>query len=82
MFDGTHSVQQPGGLGLSSGGDRTMVPPLCMSALAQGIGGVFLEMHNDPDNAPSDGPNMLPLKDLEILLEQLIEIDQIVKQNK
>jgi 2-dehydro-3-deoxyphosphooctonate aldolase (KDO 8-P synthase) len=82
VFDGTHSVQQPGGLGLSSGGDRSMVPPLCMSAVAQGIGGVFLEMHNDPDNAPSDGPNALFLNDFKPLLAKLKALDEHVKNNK
>jgi 2-dehydro-3-deoxyphosphooctonate aldolase (KDO 8-P synthase) len=82
VFDGTHSVQQPGGLGLSSGGDRTMVSPLCMSAVAQGIGGVFLEMHNDPDNAPSDGPNALFLNDFKPLLAKLQALDEHVKNNK
>ena len=81
VFDGTHSVQQPGGLGLSSGGDRTMVSPLCMSAVAQGIGGVFLEMHNDPDNAPSDGPNALFLNDFMPLLAKLKALDEHVKNN-
>ena len=82
IFDATHSVQQPGGLGLSSGGDRSMVPPLCMSAVAQGIGGVFLEMHNDPDNAPSDGPNALFLNDFMPLLTKLKALDEHVKNNK
>jgi 2-dehydro-3-deoxyphosphooctonate aldolase (KDO 8-P synthase) len=82
IFDATHSVQQPGGLGEKSGGQREFVEHLSRAAVAVGVAGVFIETHQDPDNAPSDGPNMLPLKDLEILLEQLIEIDQIVKQNK
>ena len=80
VFDGTHSVQQPGGLGLSSGGDRSMVEPLCMSAVAQGIGGVFLEVHNDPDNAPSDGPNALFLNDFNPLLKKLKLLDEHVKR--
>ena len=82
IFDATHSVQQPGGLGEKSGGQREFVEHLSRAAVAVGVAGIFIETHQDPDNAPSDGPNMLPLKDLEILLEQLIEIDQIVKQNK
>lgn len=81
IFDATHSVQQPGGLGGASGGDRTMVPPLSRAAVATGVAGVFIETHDDPDNTvSSDGPNMVPLRELEGLLETLMEIDAIVKQ--
>lgn len=79
VFDATHSVQQPGGQGASTGGDRTMVPVLSRAAVAVGIGGLFIETHPDPDNAPSDGPNMVPLKDLEALLRQLKALDDVVK---
>ncbi|MCK7611396.1 3-deoxy-8-phosphooctulonate synthase [Roseibium sediminicola] len=79
VFDATHSVQQPGGQGASSGGDRTMVPVLARAAVAVGVGGLFIETHPDPDNAPSDGPNMVPLKDLGALLAQLKALDNVVK---
>ncbi len=79
IFDATHSVQQPGGLGNTSGGDRTMVPLLARSAIAAGVAGVFMEVHPDPDKALSDGPNMMPLDKVEQLLSQLIEIDNIIK---
>ena len=79
IFDATHSVQQPGGQGTTSGGDRTMVPLLARSAIAAGIAGVFMEVHPDPDNALSDGPNMMPLNKVEQLLRQLSEIDNIIK---
>jgi len=79
IFDATHSVQQPGGLGTSSGGDRTMVPILARAAIAVGVAGVFMEVHQDPDTAPSDGPNMLNILDLEPLLEKLVKIDSISK---
>ncbi len=79
IFDATHSVQQPGGLGTSSGGDRTMVQFLARAAVAVGVAGVFIEVHQNPDNAPSDGPNMLKLKDLERLLSQMRSIDSVVK---
>lgn len=79
VFDATHSVQQPGGQGASTGGDRTMVPVLARAAVAVGVAGVFIETHPDPDNAPSDGPNMVPLKDLEALLKQLKALDVVVK---
>ncbi|MEM9278597.1 MAG: 3-deoxy-8-phosphooctulonate synthase [Pseudomonadota bacterium] len=80
IFDATHSVQMPGGLGGSSGGDRTMVPPLARAAVAVGVAGVFIETHDDPDNTiSSDGPNMVPLSELEQLIGKLIEIDQLVK---
>jgi 2-dehydro-3-deoxyphosphooctonate aldolase (KDO 8-P synthase) len=81
VFDATHSVQQPGGQGDKSGGDRTMVPYLARAAVAAGVAAVFMEVHQDPDNAPSDGPNMVRLKDFPALLEQLVAIDQIVKKN-
>ena len=81
IFDATHSVQHPGGQGQSSGGDRTMVEPLCMSAVAQSIAGVFLEVHDDPDNAPSDGPNALHLGDFTQLVEKLRNLDQFVKND-
>ncbi len=79
IFDATHSVQQPGGQGISSGGDRKMVPVLSRAAVAVGVAGVFIETHQDPDNAPSDGPNMIPLHELEGLLRQLLAIDRVVK---
>jgi len=79
IFDATHSVQQPGGLGKKSGGQREFVPVLSKAAVAVGIAGIFLETHENPDNAPSDGPNMIKLSELRILLEKLIEIDRIVK---
>ncbi len=81
IFDATHSVQMPGGLGGSSGGDRNMVPPLARAAVAVGIAGVFIETHDDPDNtSSSDGPNMIQLNELEILLSKLKEIDHLVKR--
>lgn len=79
VFDATHSVQQPGGQGDRSGGDRTMVPYLARAAVAAGVACVFMEVHQDPDHAPSDGPNMVRLKDFPALLEQLVAIDGIVK---
>ncbi|EFO30007.1 3-deoxy-8-phosphooctulonate synthase [Roseibium sp. TrichSKD4] len=79
IFDATHSVQQPGGQGTSSGGDRTMVPVLSRAAVAVGVAGLFIETHPDPDSAPSDGPNMVPLKDLGALLSQLKALDSVVK---
>ena len=81
IFDATHSVQQPGGQGESSGGQREFVEHLSRAAVAVGVAGVFLETHQDPDNAPSDGPNMIPISNLENLLKQLIEIDKIIKNN-
>ena len=80
VFDATHSVQSPGGQGDKSGGDRTMVPYLARAAVAAGVAAVFMEVHQDPDHAPSDGPNMVKLKDFPALLEQLVEIDAIVKR--
>src|SRR5580658_5037500 len=82
VFDATHSVQQPGGQGDRSGGDRAMVPYLARAAVAVGVAAVFIETHENPDRAPSDGPNMVELKDFPALLEQLVEIDQVVKRRK
>ena len=79
VFDGTHSVQQPGGLGEKSGGQREFVEYLSRAATAVGIAAIFLETHQDPDNAPSDGPNMVPLNKLENLISQIVEIDHLVK---
>ena len=79
VYDATHSVQQPGGMGEKSGGQREFVPYLSRAAVAVGVAAVFIETHEDPDNAPSDGPNMVPLKDLKNLLKKLIEIDKLVK---
>ncbi len=79
IFDATHSVQQPGGQGTSSGGDRRMVPVLARAAVAVGVAGVFVETHEDPDNAPSDGPNMVPLKDMEGFIAKLMQLDRIAK---
>ena len=81
VFDATHSVQQPGGLGEKSGGQREFVEYLSRAAVAVGVAAVFLETHQDPDNAPSDGPNMVPLNKLENLINQLVEIDYLVKKN-
>ncbi|MCO6390676.1 3-deoxy-8-phosphooctulonate synthase [Aliihoeflea aestuarii] len=79
IFDATHSVQQPGGQGGSSGGERRFVETLARAAVAVGVAGVFIETHQDPDNAPSDGPNMVPIDKLEALLERLIAFDRIAK---
>ena len=79
IFDATHSVQQPGGLGEKSGGQREFVPHLARAAIAVGVGAIFIETHDDPDNAPSDGPNMIPVKELKSLLKKLTEIDKLVK---
>ena len=81
VFDATHSVQQPGGLGGKSGGQREFVEYLSRAATAVGIAAIFLETHQDPDNAPSDGPNMVPLDKLEKLVNQIVEIDNFVKDN-
>ena len=81
IFDATHSVQQPGGQGTASGGERRFVPVLARAAVAVGVAGIFIETHQDPDRAPSDGPNMLPLAALEPLLKELIEIDALVKRS-
>jgi 2-dehydro-3-deoxyphosphooctonate aldolase (KDO 8-P synthase) len=80
IFDATHSVQQPGGQGTSSGGERAFVPVLACAATAVGVAGLFIETHQDPDRAPSDGPNMIPLKDLPPLLERLMQFDRIAKK--
>jgi 2-dehydro-3-deoxyphosphooctonate aldolase (KDO 8-P synthase) len=79
VFDATHSVQQPGGQGASSGGEREFVPVLARAAVAVGVAGVFIETHQDPDRAPSDGPNMVPLKAMEPLLRRLVEFDKLAK---
>jgi 2-dehydro-3-deoxyphosphooctonate aldolase (KDO 8-P synthase) len=79
IFDATHSVQQPGGHGASSGGERQFVPVLARAAVAVGIAGVFIETHQDPDHAPSDGPNMISLKDMEPLLKRLMQFDALAK---
>jgi 2-dehydro-3-deoxyphosphooctonate aldolase (KDO 8-P synthase) len=80
IFDATHSVQQPGGQGDKSGGEREFVPVLARAAVAVGVAGVFIETHQDPDKAPSDGPNMLPLKSMEPLLKDLVEFDRLAKK--
>ncbi len=80
VFDATHSVQQPGGQGTSSGGDRRFVPVLARAAVAVGVAAVFMETHNDPDNAPSDGPNMIPIHQLPDLCRELQEFDAVAKQ--
>ena len=79
IYDATHSVQQPGGQGDKSGGDRTMVPVLARAAIAVGVAGVFMETHQDPDNAPSDGPNMVKITELEKLLSTMKALDEVVK---
>ena len=79
VFDATHSVQQPGGMGEKSGGQREFVPYLARAAIAVGVGAVFMETHEDPDNAPSDGPNMVPLSEIKNLLKQLVSIDTLIK---
>ena len=79
VYDATHSVQQPGGMGEKSGGQREFVPHLARAAIAVGVGAIFIETHEDPDNAPSDGPNMVPLKEIKNLLKKLTEIDKLVK---
>ena len=78
VFDATHSVQQPGGLGATTGGDRRMVPVLARAAVAVGCAALFIETHQDPDNAPSDGPNMVPIDELSGLLTQLKAIEAAV----
>jgi 2-dehydro-3-deoxyphosphooctonate aldolase (KDO 8-P synthase) len=80
IFDATHSVQQPGGQGTSSGGQREFVPVLARAAVAVGVAGVFIETHQDPDHAPSDGPNMVPLRDFEALIAELQEFDALAKR--
>ncbi|HEX8662779.1 MAG TPA: 3-deoxy-8-phosphooctulonate synthase [Beijerinckiaceae bacterium] len=79
IFDATHSVQQPGGKGTSSGGQREFVPVLARAAVAVGVAGVFIETHQDPDEAPSDGPNMVPLREMEALLRALMAFDRVAK---
>jgi len=79
VFDATHSVQQPGGMGEKSGGQREFVPFLARAAIAVGVGAIFMETHEDPNNAPSDGPNMVPLKEVKTLLKKLTEIDKLIK---
>jgi 2-dehydro-3-deoxyphosphooctonate aldolase (KDO 8-P synthase) len=81
IFDATHSVQEPGGLGNRSGGKREYVPTLSKAAIAVGVAGLFIETHDDPDNAPSDGPNMIDIKNLKQLLLKLVEIDKVVKSS-
>jgi 2-dehydro-3-deoxyphosphooctonate aldolase (KDO 8-P synthase) len=82
IFDATHAVQQPGGRGESSGGERRFVSVLARAAVAVGVAGLFIETHENPDHAPSDGPNMLPLKDFEALMRDLISIDALIKKRK
>jgi 2-dehydro-3-deoxyphosphooctonate aldolase (KDO 8-P synthase) len=79
VFDATHSVQQPGGQGTSSGGQREFVPVLARAAIAVGVAAVFMETHQDPDKAPSDGPNMVKLKDMPALLARLLAFDRLAK---
>jgi 2-dehydro-3-deoxyphosphooctonate aldolase (KDO 8-P synthase) len=81
VYDATHSVQQPGGMGEKSGGQREFVPYLSRAAIAVGVGAIFIETHEDPDNAPSDGPNMVPLGEIKNLLKKLTEIDNLIKNN-
>jgi 2-dehydro-3-deoxyphosphooctonate aldolase (KDO 8-P synthase) len=80
VFDATHSVQQPGGQGAASGGQREFVPVLARAAVAVGVAGVFIETHEDPDRAPSDGPNMVPLRDFEALIAELMAFDRLAKR--
>ena len=79
VFDATHSVQQPGGLGTTSGGQRQFVPVLSRAAISIGVSGLFVEVHENPESAPSDGPNMIKLSNLEELLIKLVDIDKIIK---
>ena len=79
IFDATHSVQQPGGLGDKSGGQREFVSHLSRAAVAVGVAAVFIETHQDPDNAPSDGPNMIPFNELDTLVNKLVQIDKLIK---
>ena len=81
VYDATHSVQQPGGMGEKSGGQREFVSHLSRAAVAVGVGAIFIETHEDPDNAPSDGPNMVPLNELKELLKKLKDIDSLIKNN-
>ena len=80
IFDATHSVQHPGGQGTASGGEREYVPVLARAAVAVGVAGIFIETHQDPDKAPSDGPNMLPLKEIDPLLRALVDFDRLAKR--
>jgi 2-dehydro-3-deoxyphosphooctonate aldolase (KDO 8-P synthase) len=80
VFDATHSVQQPGGQGATSGGQREFVPVLARAAVSVGVAAVFMETHPDPDNAPSDGPNMVPLAQFEALAAELLEYDALTKR--
>jgi 2-dehydro-3-deoxyphosphooctonate aldolase (KDO 8-P synthase) len=80
VFDATHSVQQPGGQGATSGGQREFVPVLARAAVAVGVAAVFMETHPDPDNAPSDGPNMVPMSQFEGLMAELLEFDALAKR--
>jgi 2-dehydro-3-deoxyphosphooctonate aldolase (KDO 8-P synthase) len=82
IFDATHSVQQPGRQGTSSGGEREFVPVLARAAVAVGVAGIFIETHQDPDRAPSDGPNMMPLKHMEALLRRLVKFDRLAKNGR
>jgi 2-dehydro-3-deoxyphosphooctonate aldolase (KDO 8-P synthase) len=82
IFDATHSVQQPGGKGSTSGGQREFVPVLARAAVAVGVAGVFIETHQDPDKAPSDGPNMVPLREMEELLRTLMRFDELAKSRR
>ena len=82
IFDATHAVQQPGGQGAASGGDRRFVPVLARAAVAVGVAGIFIETHQDPDQAPSDGPNMVPLKEFEGLMRNLMAIDRVTKPRR
>jgi 2-dehydro-3-deoxyphosphooctonate aldolase (KDO 8-P synthase) len=81
VIDATHAVQKPGGQGTSSGGNRVMAPYIARAAVAVGVAAVFMETHQDPDNAPSDGPNMIRLKDLPSILRDLVELDAIAKRH-
>ncbi|MCB1505929.1 MAG: 3-deoxy-8-phosphooctulonate synthase [Hyphomicrobiaceae bacterium] len=82
IFDATHSVQQPGGQGTSSGGDRRFVPVLARAAVAVGVAGLFIETHEAPDRAPSDGPNMVPLSEFGALMRELMDVDRVVKAQR
>lgn len=82
IFDATHSVQEPGGLGAATGGNRTMVEPLARAAIALGADGLFFETHPDPDSAKSDGPNMVPLDEVAGVLERLVKIREVVSSLK
>ncbi len=82
VFDATHSVQQPGGRGAASGGQREFVGVLARAAVAVGVAGVFIETHQDPDHAPSDGPNMVPLGEFEALISELMAFDQLAKRRR